>query len=147
MEENKNAVLSFDTGIKTFEINGGETVRFNPTDSFFVERLFDTFTDLDKKQEEYKREVAAVKDNREIFEIARKRDREMREMIDGIFGAQGLSDGVFGGVNVYALADGLPIWCNFLMAVMDQVDTSFAQEQKRANPRLQKYIARYQKNK
>ena len=53
MEENSKAVLSFDTGIKTSEINGGKTVRFNPTDSFFVERLFDTFTDLDKKQEEY----------------------------------------------------------------------------------------------
>lgn len=136
--------LNFDTGIKTFSVNDKTEVSFNPTDSNFVERLFGTFDELDRKQESYKDEVARMADKKEIFEIARRRDAEMREMIDGIFQQSVCSD-IFGGMNVYALADGLPVWCNFLLVVMDQVDTTFAREQKATNPRIAKYTAKYHK--
>ena len=46
-------------------------------------------------------------------------------------------------MNVYAMADGLPVWCNLMLAVMDEIDTSFAREQKRMNPRIAKYTAKY----
>lgn len=136
--------LNFDTGVVTFSVNGKAEVSFNPTDSGFVERLFLTFDDLDKKQESYKDEISKVGDKREIFEIARRRDKEMREMVDGIF-ASSVCDAVFGGMNVYALADGLPVWCNFLLAVMEEIDTTFAREQKATNPRIAKYTAKYHK--
>ena len=136
--------LNFDTGIKTFSVNDKTEVSFNPTDSNFVERLFGTFDELDKKQESYKDEVSRIADKKEIFEVARRRDAEMREMIDGIF-QQPVCGDLFGGMNVYALADGLPVWCNFLLVVMEQVDTSFAREQKAMNPRIQKYTAKYHK--
>ena len=45
--------LSFDTGLVTFDLNGKASVTFNPTDSAFVERLFNTFDELDKKQDAY----------------------------------------------------------------------------------------------
>lgn len=136
--------LNFETGIVTFSVNGKAEVSFNPTDSGFVERLFLAFEDLDKKQEAYKEEISKVANKREVFEIARVRDREMREMIDGIFQAP-VCSAVFGGMNVYALADGLPVWCNFLLAVMDEIDTTFAREQKATNPRIAKYTAKYHK--
>jgi len=136
--------LNFDTGIKTFSVNDKTEVSFNPTDSNFVERLFGTFDELDKKQDSYRDEVSRIADKKEIFEVARCRDAEMRDMIDGIF-QQPVSGEIFGSMNVYALADGLPVWCNFLLAVMDEVDTSFAREQKAMNPRIQKYTAKYHK--
>ena len=134
--------LNFDTGVVTFTVNDKAEVSFNPTDSHFVETLFNTFDGLDKKQEAYKEEVAKTGDKRGIFEIARRMDKEMREMIDGIFG-KSVCDAIFGSMNVYALADGLPVWCNFLLAVMDQIDTTFAREQKAKNPRIAKYTAKY----
>ena len=82
--------------------------------------------------------------HREIFEIARLRDTEMRELIDGVFGRPVCAE-LFGDMNVYAMADGLPVWCNFLLAVMDEIDTTFAREQKLTNPRIQKYTAKYHK--
>lgn len=136
--------LNFDTGIVTFSVNGKAEVSFNPTDSGFVERLFLAFEDLDKKQEAYKEEISKVANKLEVFEIARVRDREMREMIDGIFQVP-VCSAVFGGMNVYALADGLPVWCNFLLAVMEEIDTTFAREQKATNPRIAKYTAKYHK--
>ena len=54
-------------------------------------------------------------------------------------------DVLFGGMNVYALANGLPVWCNLMLAVMDEIDSSFAREQKATNPKLQKYLNKYQK--
>lgn len=48
-------------------------------------------------------------------------------------------------MNVYALADGLPVWMNLMLAVLDVVDAKLAQENERANPRLEKYLAKYRK--
>lgn len=65
----------------------------------------------------------------------------MREIIDGVFGP--ISESVFGEMSVYAVAGGLPVWCNFLLAVIDEVDTTFAREKKATNPRIAKYTAKY----
>ena len=138
------AELNFATGIVTFTVNEKCGISFNPTDSAFVEKLFNAFDTLDKKQEAYKEEVSKVGNHREIFEIARLRDTEMRELIDGVFGRPVCAE-LFGDLNVYAMADGLPVWCNFLLAVMDEIDTTFAREQKLTNPRIQKYTAKYHK--
>ena len=134
--------LNFETGVVSFSVNGKAEVSFNPTDSNFVERLFGTFDELDRKQDAYKEEVAKTGDKRAVFEIARRMDGEMREMVDGIF-QKPVCEDIFGGMNVYALADGLPVWCNFLLAVMEQVNTTFAREQKATNPRIAKYTAKY----
>ena len=136
--------LQFSTGLVSYSLNGQCEVAFNPTDSAFVEKLFDTFSVLDKKQEDYRKEIEKTSDRMEIFEIARARDAEMREMIDGVFGTP-VCQALFGGMNVYALADGLPVWANLLLAVMDEIDTGFAREQKLTNPRIAKYTAKYQK--
>lgn len=134
--------LSFSTGVETYNLNGCCEVCFNPTDSSFVERLFNTFDTLDRKQEIYKEEIDRLADKREIFRIARERDSEMRSMIDECFGKP-VCDTVFPGMNIYAMADGLPAWCNLMLAIMDEIDTSFAREQKAMNPRIAKYTKKY----
>ena len=139
----ENKALQFDTGLVTYDLNGACQVSFNPTDSAFVERLFTTFDELDKKQEAYKAEVERAQ-KREIFDIARKRDAEMREMIDNALGFP-VCERVFGTMNVYALANGLPVWANLLLAIMDEIDTSFAREQKLTDGRIRKYSAKYHK--
>lgn len=136
------ADIQFATGLVDYNLNGRCTVSFNPTDSAFVERLFNTFDTLDKKQEAYKAEIERIADKKEIFRIACERDAEMRKMIDGVFGAP-VCAALFDGMNVYAMADGLPVWCNLMLAVMDEIDTSFAREQKLTNPRISKYTAKY----
>lgn len=136
--------IRFDTGVAAYRLNDSCEVSFNPTDSAFVERLFNTFDALDKKQEAYKTEIDRMADKKEIFEIARKRDAEMRGMIDEALGVP-VCDTLFGGMNVYALADGLPVWANLMLSIMDEIDTSFARESKMTNPRIQKYTARWSK--
>ena len=117
--------LNFDSGLVTYSLNGKVEVTFNPSDSNFVERLYSAFEDLDKKQEGYKDTIEKMADKKEIFEFARERDSEMREIIDGLFEVPA-SEALFGGMNVYALANGLPVWCNLMLAVMDEVDSTYA---------------------
>ena len=138
--------IRFSTGVQSYKLNDAVEVFFNPTDSSFAERLFETFNGLEKKQESYKAELERLtaQDKSKIFEFMRERDAEMREMIDGVFGVP-VCGPLFGTLNVYAMADGLPVWCNLMLSVMDELDSSFAQEQKLTNPRVEKYMAKYKK--
>lgn len=78
--------LQFDTGLVAYDLNRAAQVAFNPTDSAFVERLFHTFDALDQRQDAYWAEVEKAAGSREVFDIARKRDGEMRAMIDEALG-------------------------------------------------------------
>ena len=69
----------------------------------------------------------------------------MRELIDSVFDGTPVCTLLFGSMNVYAMASGLPVWANLMLAIMDEVDTAFAREQKATNPRVQKYMAKYRK--
>lgn len=144
MSEVREKVLQFDTGLVTYHLNEQCDVVFNPTDSVFVEKLYAAFNDLDKKQEAYQEQVSRMTDRAKIFDLMRERDKEMRELIDGVFDAP-VCAMLFGGMNVYAMASGLPVWANLMLAIMDEVDTAFAREQKATNPRIQKYMAKYHK--
>lgn len=136
------AELQFSTGLVTYDLNGKCQVTFNPTDSAFVQRLFDAFNALDEKQEAYRLELEAADEKGEVFAIARKRDGEMRRLIDGLFDAP-VCEALFGPMNVYAMADGLPVWANLLLAVIDEVDAGFNGEKKKTDPRIARYTAKY----
>lgn len=133
--------LRFDTGLVPYQLNDTVEVAFNPTDMAFAERLFKVFDALDKKQSEYDAEKINT-DVRQFFDAARRLDGEMRGMIDEVFG-QPVCAALFGGMNVYALADGLPVWCNLLFAIMDEIDSGVVREKTASNPRIQKYTAKY----
>ena len=96
------------------------------------------------QQDKYAYEVQKCGDRVEIFNIADRRDKEMREIIDGLF-EEPVCDSIFGSMNLYAMADGLHVWTNFLLALMDETDSAFAREQKATNPRIQKYTAKYRR--
>ena len=137
--------LNFTHGVREYTVhgvNGDAVIRFNPTDGEFVQRLYHAFEVLDKKQDAYNEEIRKCGDRVKIFEIARKRSDEMREIIDGIF-EEPICEKVFGRMNLYALSDGLHVWTNFLLALMDETDSAFAREQKDTNPRLKKYTEKY----
>ena len=83
-------------------------------------------------------------DKREIFAVARKLDSEMRAMIDEALGVEVCAP-LFGGLNVWALAGGLPVWANLLLAIMDEMEVGFETEAKLTSPRIRKYSEKYKK--
>lgn len=137
--------LNFSTGVKEYNINGKYTLCFNPTDIKFIDRVFTAFEELDKKHEEYNSRITAEKNNAAIFEIAREIESATRCTIDSVFG-EGASEAIFGDISVLAGdGDGLPLWAVLLLTIIDVMDEAFTREKKATNPRLQKYIKKYQR--
>ena len=66
----------------------------------------------------------------------------MRAVINDLF-ADDVADGIFGKTSCFALADGLPIWCNVIFAIMDEVDAEIVTQKQRTDPRLNAYLAKY----
>lgn len=142
-------IIEINTGVvnKLFLTTDGKTCEFafNPLDMGLSHRLFSAFERLDKMNENYKEEVQKNADKREIFDIGQKMDQEMREIINSeVFGFD-ICTPLFGNLNLYALANGLPVWANLLFAMVDEMDTAYAREQKLTNPRLSKYTKKYHK--
>lgn len=135
--------ITVDDGLVCLSINGKSETVFNPTDIGFIERLFYVFDTLDGKQTEWeaKKKNAAP---REIFDIARAADAEMRELVDGVMGA-GTCDAQFCDMSVFAMAEGLPVWANLLFAIIDRCKAEAVEQQKLSRPRLAKYTAKYGK--
>lgn len=136
--------LKIATGVATYKLNDSVEVSFNPTDAAFGEKLFNAFDTLDKRQESYKAEVGKAEGKRELFDVVRKLDGEMREIINDVFEFD-VCSGLFGELNVYALAEGLPLWANLLFAIMDEMDETVMREKKAMNPRIAKYTKKYHK--
>lgn len=144
--------LSFDTGVVEYNINDAVTVRFNPADVNFTERMYNAFMELDKRQDEFQKRVEEIGDDDEqMFAYANERDAEMRGIIDGLLG-EGVADALFPNMNCYALADGMPVWINLMFAIAEEVRDSFTSEHAKADPRLRQYneknaelLAKYKK--
>lgn len=136
--------LKFDTGLVSYSINGAAEVSFNPTDISFIQRTFKTFDLLEEKQREYDEARGKISSNREFFDFGQKKDAEMREVIDSAFGKPVCED-LFGKMNVYAFAGGLPVWCNLIFAIIDLFDESVTAETAKTNPRQNKYLKKYHK--
>jgi hypothetical protein len=143
------ANLTIATGLKEYSLtdeNGNVkvTLYFNPTDPVFIEGLYNAFSTLDKKDEEYRERVQKETDGAVLFDLARTMDAEMRNLIDTALGTE-VCQPLFGNINVYARADGLPLWANLLLAIIEEMDDAFAKEKKAEDPRIKKYTSKFKK--
>ena len=141
----KREELTLDDGLLCLSINGIFETIFNPSDFAFIGKIADVFDTLDARQGEMEAKVKAA-EAREIFSIVRDADGEMRGMLDGILG-DGACLAIFGDMNVYSYVDGLPAWSNLLLAILDRCEADLVANEKRTNPRLQKYADKYGKKK
>lgn len=139
--------LKFSTGVVSFKVNGAYELRFNPADILFAEQLFSTFEELARRHEEVDEALKSGNDPKAVFDAARNLDAEIRAKINALFGGEDVCTGIFGSMSPTALGDGFPVWANLLLAVMEQLDTTIIDQQKRTAARIEKYTAKYKKKK
>lgn len=135
--------LNFDTGIVTYSLNDKCEININPTDSAFVNKVAEVFEQIENLDETCQKNINADKP-RDLFEICEKRNTETRKLIDELFGAS-VCEAVFGEMDVFALANGLPVWQNLFFALLDEMDTTVLAEKSKAKTRLAKYTDKYKK--
>ena len=135
--------LQFSDGLEEYSLNDRVTVRFNPTDASFLERLAELFSRLDVLQEE----VSALQDStpeEEVFPLAKSLDGRMRDLLDGFFG-QPVCEQLFDSMNLFASAGGLPVWANLLLALTEEVESAMQGELTAREARIAKYTEKYRK--
>ena len=134
--------LSFSDGFEEYRLNDRVTVRFNPTDVGFLEKLSHTFEQLDSLQDEVRRSRDSITDDREVFPIVRELDAKMRDVMNELFGDDVCAP-LLGSVNLFASSGGLPLWANLLLAITDEVQSSMSTELAAREKRIAKYVEKY----
>ena len=137
--------LNLDTGLVTYSINGKVELTFNPSDADFARNLYSAINHLETKHKEYQKMAQKV-DAVEFFDLSKKIDKEMREIIDEAF-KQPICDTLFGSMNLYSMANGLPVWCRLFLAIIDEMDGAAAAERNKMKAAISKYTAKYNKSK
>ena len=135
--------LNFDNGVQEYTVNGEENaLRLNPSDAEMLRKVYLAMKDLDGKQKSRSEDGKGNDDIHAVFDRLHALDQEMRSILDGLFG-DGLCDRIFGEMSLYAMADGLPVWENFLLAVIDLFEDSVKREAALSDKRIQKHVQKY----
>lgn len=129
--------LNFQTSRKTYTVNDGCQISFDPADINFVNRLFALMDKLEKQEE------SELQNPEDVFAVAAEKDKQMRADIDEVFG-ESVCEKIFGSTNVFSPAGGLPLCVNFLLAVIDEIDAAYETETK-PSARVEAYIQKYEK--
>ena len=136
--------MNFSDGLQDYRLNDRVTVRFNPTDLGFLERVSAAFEKLDAIQEEVRESREKITDEREVFPLARELDAKMRAILNELFDAE-ICEPLFGSMNLFASSGGLPVWANLMLAVTGEIEASMQQELSQREQRIAKYVEKYQR--
>lgn len=118
--------------------DNGYAVTFVPKDVNLVSDIYDLAEDVRKKLEEKPPE-----DKRDVFKIAKDRDKWARERVDAIFG-DGTSMNFFGRINLFTLTElGTPLITNFIMEIIEAVDNA-ASSKVDVSPKLLEFVSKYE---
>lgn len=141
--------LDFNSGVQVYKVNGGAEISFNPTDVNFIQRLYETMEELEKASAEFEKKTAQIgeDDATGVFKLANEKDLFLREKINALFSEDDVCTALFGRMHVDALTDdGLPLWANFLLAVLDACGSvAYDKLIAKGNAKINKYINKYKK--
>ena len=98
--------LSFDTGIREYDVNGNGMLRFNPSDPNVYERFFNAADEIQKIERELIAEASAPgadgtaqQDGAAAIRLAAEADRRVKAQLNAVFGAQNDFDTLLGAIN------------------------------------------------
>ena len=112
--------LNFDLGIKEYEIGGG-VLRFNPSDPNVYTRFLEAankLAEIEKRLTARAKEAEGGSVGETMLKLMEESDRETKELLTWIFGAQNDFDAIFCGANILGVgSNGERIITNFIHAV------------------------------
>ena len=105
--------LTFDAGVKSYRINGGAVLKFNPADPNLYQRFMEA---VEKIQELEKNILPEEADPLLQLCLA---DKQVKETLSWVFGGGNDFDQLLGGVNLLAMAgNGQRVITNLLEALL-----------------------------
>ena len=115
--------ITFDTGVKTYQINESGMLRFNPSDPNVYKRFKDIGVKIETLQAEYNERSKNMTDGGEAIDLLAEYDHRMKSELSLAFGPDNDFDQIFDGANIMAIAgNGELIITNFLAAITPIVE-------------------------
>lgn len=106
--------ISFDSGIRQFQLNGKGILRFNPSDP----NLYERFTQAGEKILDIEKNLLENAGEERPLKVLAQADREMKKLLSWVFGEENDFDQLLEGVNVLAVAaNGQQVITNLLAAL------------------------------
>lgn len=108
--------LQFDSGVKSFRINGGGVLRFHPGDPNLYSRFLEAVDKFKALEQELTQ--ACAKEEADILHILEDADGKMKKLLNWVFGGDNDFHKLLEGVNLLAVADnGERVITNLLQAL------------------------------
>ena len=115
--------ITFDTGIKTYQINDSGVLKFNPSDPNLYKRFKDLRVEIEQIQKDYSERSKTTESGDDAIDLLAEYDARVKKSLSHVFGEENDFDSILGGANVMAVAsnDELVI-TNFLDAMLPIVE-------------------------
>lgn len=138
--------ISFDSGIKTYKLNGTGLLRFNPSDPNVYDRFLQAADKLQQVENALVEEAGKLQaaDGAGVVQLLGKADREMKQVLSWVFGQENDFDKILSGVNLLAVADNGQRVVTNLLEALQPVLVAGAERcaQEKANAAVEKAKAR-----
>jgi len=98
--------IQFDSGLRSYRINGGEVLRFNPCDPNLYARFLESVEKLKTVEQELTQLLAPENTQGEdIVKLMSQADEKMKNILNWVFGGDNDFHKLLQGVNLLAVAE------------------------------------------
>lgn len=114
-------ILNFDSGIREYKINNNGVLRFNPGDPNVYARFVEASEKIQSIEKNMTDKAAELKENdgAAVLRILADADKQMKDVLDWVFGNGNDFDEIMEGVNLMAVAtNGERVITNLLNALL-----------------------------
>lgn len=119
------------------------SVKINPSDAGFMETLYGLAETLDSIEQKCMDACKDEEDYKKVFALKRSADKEMREVVDSVFG-DGFCTAAFNGLRMDGvLNDGTLVYENLMFKVVDAMDEDIRNRVAKRNATVEKYTSKY----
>ena len=96
--------IQFDVGQRSYRINGGGILRFNPGDPNLYSRFLEAVEKLQEAEKELTQQAETARAE-DIVKLMQHADEKMKNILGWVFGESNDFHKLLGGVNLLAVAD------------------------------------------
>lgn len=100
--------ISFDSGIKEYQINDSGVLRFHPGDPNLYVRFLDAVEKIQQVEDDLTQKAKEIEETdggEQAVKLMAQADKQMKEILREVFGAENDFDKILGGINLLAVAD------------------------------------------
>jgi hypothetical protein len=96
--------IQFDSGVRSYRINGSGILRFNPGDPNLYARFLEAVGKLQHLETELGQQAEQTQEQ-DILKLLREADEKMKDILNWVFGAENDFHKILNGVNLLAVAE------------------------------------------